>query len=94
MFRIATIFLMTSLMPAYAAQGVDDRLEQKLEEYFEQVDMSALPVAAQRQASAVVQSKSDRTEQFFKLYSILTRHDAILHVDIHGATHVQTAENR
>lgn len=91
MYRFVTALLIASATPVFASPLIDDRLEQKLEEHFEDVDMAALPTTARQRATEVLQSSADQTEQFLALHSILSRHNAIVHIDIHGMTDTQVA---
>ncbi|MCK0149500.1 hypothetical protein MWU54_05665 [Marivita sp. S6314] len=93
MTRIATAFVL-SLIASSALAEVDWKLEMQLEQYFEQVNMTALPEPAREKAWDVLTEEASYEQTFFRLHSLLDRHDALVHVDMHGATHAQIADNR
>lgn len=56
--------------------------------------MTALPEPAREKAWDVLTEEASYEQTFFRLHSLLDRHDALVHVDMHGATHAQIADNR
>lgn len=68
-------------------------MESLLEQHFEEVDISALPKSAREIAETVLMAENAGfNNTFLALHSLLSKHDAIGHIDMHGPVNLETVD--